>query len=164
MGFLQFLCVFCFPAFTVSLTSLNCRRPRLEPDRPLSPRNRTRTQPHPRKYQRVFSAHFQPLQRYVFHLLRYINFFAYALTRILPCATTGQTTGYNHEARDRDMPFTAKDEPATMPRVGELIIITEYSPWCTVVRNPQGVTLGDVTETLFKECVRSSLLILESER
>ena len=51
------------------------------------------------------------------------------------------------------MPFTAKDEPATMPRVEELIIITEYSPWCTIVRNPQGVTLGDVTGTLFKECV-----------
>ena len=51
------------------------------------------------------------------------------------------------------MPFTAKDEPATMPRVEELIIITEYSPWCTIVRNPQGVTLGDVTVTLFKECV-----------
>ena len=65
----------------------------------------------------------------------------------------GQTGGYNHEARDRDIPFTAKEEPATMPRVEELIIITEYSPWCTIVKNPQGVTLGDICTTLFKECV-----------
>ena len=68
----------------------------------------------------------------------------------------GQTGGYNHEARDRDSPFTAKEEPATMPRVEELIIITELSPWCTIIKNPQGVTLGDVCQTLFKECVSRS--------
>lgn len=65
--------------------------------------------------------------------------------------STGQTGGYNHEARDRDSPFTAKEEPATMPRVEELIIITEHSPWCTIVKNPQGVTLGDICGTLYKE-------------
>lgn len=74
-----------------------------------------------------------------------------ALTCVPRCGATGQTGGYNHEARDRDIPFTAKDEPATMPRVEELIVITEYSPWCTIIRNPQGVTLGDVCTTLFKE-------------
>ena len=63
----------------------------------------------------------------------------------------GQTGGYNHEARDRDIPFTAKEEPATMPRVEEIIIITEFSPWCTIVKNPAGVTLGDICTTLFKE-------------
>ena len=40
-----------------------------------------------------------------------------------------------------------------MPRVEELIIITELSPWCTIIKNPQGVTLGDVCQTLFKEYV-----------
>ena len=38
-----------------------------------------------------------------------------------------------------------------MPRVEELIVITEYSPWCTMIKNPQGVTLGDVCTTLYKE-------------
>ncbi|KAL7282914.1 hypothetical protein ACG7TL_002331 [Trametes sanguinea] len=55
------------------------------------------------------------------------------------------------ESRDRDIPFTQKDEPATLPRVEELIIITDCSPWCTIVKNPQGVTLGDIVTTLFKE-------------
>ena len=71
----------------------------------------------------------------------------------------GQTGGYNHEARDRDSPFTAKEEPATMPRVEELIIITELSPWCTTIKNPQGVTLTDICQTLFKECVLRSVFV-----
>ncbi|KAF9234501.1 hypothetical protein BU15DRAFT_78986 [Melanogaster broomeanus] len=55
------------------------------------------------------------------------------------------------EARDRDIPFTAKDEPATLPRVTDLIIITELSPWCTMVHNPRGVTMSDVCTTIWKE-------------
>ncbi|GBE82811.1 hypothetical protein SCP_0411970 [Sparassis crispa] len=65
--------------------------------------------------------------------------------------TLGRPTGYNQEARDHDLPFTPKDEPATLPRVDQLIIITEVSPWCTIVRNPQGVTLGDICTALHKE-------------
>ncbi|KAI0657191.1 hypothetical protein C8Q70DRAFT_919932 [Cubamyces menziesii] len=65
--------------------------------------------------------------------------------------STGQSSGYNPESRDRDVPFTQKDEPATLPRVEELIIITECSPWCTIIKNPQGVTLGDVVTMLFKD-------------
>ncbi|RPD55666.1 hypothetical protein L226DRAFT_540079 [Lentinus tigrinus ALCF2SS1-7] len=75
--------------------------------------------------------------------------------------STGQTGGYNHEARDRDIPFTAKEEPATMPRVEELIIITEFSPWCTIIKNPNGVTLGDICTTLFKEY--SEKMVTEKE-
>ncbi|KAH9842475.1 uncharacterized protein C8Q71DRAFT_733013 [Rhodofomes roseus] len=63
----------------------------------------------------------------------------------------GQTGGFNFESRDRDLPFTAKDEPATLPRVDSLIIITEISPWCTVVKNSTGVTLNDVCTTLWRE-------------
>lgn len=74
------------------------------------------------------------------------------------CAT-GQTTGFNAEARDRDLPFTSKDEPATLPRVSELIIITEYTPWCTIVRNPAGVTMNDICTTIWKECVSYSILL-----
>ncbi|KAH9930830.1 uncharacterized protein B0H18DRAFT_116202 [Fomitopsis serialis] len=65
--------------------------------------------------------------------------------------STGQTGGFNFESRDRDLPFTAKDEPATLPRIDTLIIITEISPWCTVVKNPAGVTLNDVCTTLWRE-------------
>ncbi len=47
-----------------------------------------------------------------------------------------------------------------MPRVEELIIITEHSPWCTTVKNPQGVTLGDICGTLYKEYVPKSLPVV----
>lgn len=71
---------------------------------------------------------------------------------------TGQTGGFNFESRDRDLPFTAKEEPATLPRVDTLIVITEISPWCTIVKNPNGVTLNDVCTTLWRECASLSLL------
>lgn len=67
--------------------------------------------------------------------------------------STGQTGGFNADARDRDLPFTAKDEPATLPRVAELIVISEISPWCTIIKNPQGVTINDLCNTITKECV-----------
>ncbi|KAF8894818.1 hypothetical protein BD779DRAFT_1503095 [Infundibulicybe gibba] len=65
--------------------------------------------------------------------------------------STGQTGGFNHEARDRDLQFTARDEPATLPRVSQLIIITQQSPWCTIVKNERGVTLSDVCTTVWKD-------------
>lgn len=65
--------------------------------------------------------------------------------------TQGSTGGFNPNDRDRDIPFSAKDEPATLPRVQDLIIITESSPWCTVVHNDRGVTMGDVCSTIWKE-------------
>jgi len=64
---------------------------------------------------------------------------------------TGQTGGFNNTARDRDLPFTQKDEPATLPRVQELILITELSPWCTIVKNERGVTMSDICTALWKE-------------
>jgi len=64
---------------------------------------------------------------------------------------TGQTGGFNPDQRDRDLQFTAKDEPATLPRVQQLIIITEISPWCTIVRNEAGVTMNDVCTKIWSE-------------
>jgi len=64
---------------------------------------------------------------------------------------TGQTGGFNPNARDNDLPFMAKDEPATLPRVSELIIITEISPWCTIVKNERGVTMNDICTSVWKE-------------
>jgi hypothetical protein len=63
----------------------------------------------------------------------------------------GQTGGFNPGARDEDLPFTQKDEPASLPRVAELILISENSPWCTIVKNDKGVTLGDICSTVWKE-------------
>ncbi|KAG6900355.1 hypothetical protein C0993_011986 [Termitomyces sp. T159_Od127] len=63
----------------------------------------------------------------------------------------GQTSGFNQEARDRDLAFTQKEEPATMPRVKQLIIITEHSPWCTIVTNENGVTMGDICTQVYRE-------------
>jgi hypothetical protein len=64
---------------------------------------------------------------------------------------TGQTGGFNPDARDRDLQFTAKDEPATLPRVQQFIIITEISPWCTIVKNERGVTMNDVCTAVWKD-------------
>ncbi|KAJ7084821.1 hypothetical protein B0H15DRAFT_951317 [Mycena belliarum] len=64
---------------------------------------------------------------------------------------TGQTGGFNPDARDRDLQFTAKDEPATLPRVAQLIVITEISPWCTIVKNERGVTMNDVCTAVWKD-------------
>ncbi|KAJ8584041.1 hypothetical protein M405DRAFT_482982 [Rhizopogon salebrosus TDB-379] len=64
---------------------------------------------------------------------------------------TGSTGGFNPNDRDQDVPFLQKDEPATLPRVQDLIIICESSPWCTIVHNDRGVTMGDVCSTIWKE-------------
>ncbi|KAG6909593.1 hypothetical protein DXG01_016632 [Tephrocybe rancida] len=64
---------------------------------------------------------------------------------------TGQATGFNQDARDRDLPFSQKDEPATVPRVKQLIIITEHTPWCTVVTNENGVTLNDICVQMYRD-------------
>jgi len=64
---------------------------------------------------------------------------------------TGQSGGLNSGDRDRDLQFTQKTEPATLPRVAQLIIITPHSPWCTIVKNDKGVTNEDVINCLWKE-------------
>jgi hypothetical protein len=69
----------------------------------------------------------------------------------------GQSAGFNADARDRDLQFTQKSEPATLPRVAQLIIITQHSPWCTIVKNDKGVTNEDVINALWKECVPLSI-------
>ncbi|KAF9464579.1 hypothetical protein BDZ94DRAFT_476380 [Collybia nuda] len=74
---------------------------------------------------------------------------------------TGHTGGFNHDARDRDLAFTAKEEPATLPRVEQLIIITQLSPWCTVVKNPSGVTMNDVCTKLWEDY--SNQIVTEAE-
>ncbi|OCB84512.1 hypothetical protein A7U60_g8498 [Sanghuangporus baumii] len=64
---------------------------------------------------------------------------------------SGRATGFNPEDRHRDLEFTAKNETATLPRVTELIIIARESPWCTVVKNQHGVTLGDICVQIWRD-------------
>ncbi|EAU81989.1 hypothetical protein CC1G_09175 [Coprinopsis cinerea okayama7 len=65
--------------------------------------------------------------------------------------TNGEAAGFDPSNRDRSLPFTPRDQPATLPRVTQLIIITTWSPWCTIVTNDNGVTLGDVCVKLWTE-------------
>ncbi|KAK2460691.1 hypothetical protein APHAL10511_007161 [Amanita phalloides] len=59
---------------------------------------------------------------------------------------TGQTGG-----DQPNVPFEKKEEPATIPRVGQIYIITKFSPWCTIVTNERGVTMADVCTTVWKD-------------
>src|SRR6266566_7664990 len=45
----------------------------------------------------------------------------------------GYTGGFNEQQTDRDHPFEQANQPATLPRVSVMHIITERSPWCTTI-------------------------------
>ncbi|KAF8898205.1 hypothetical protein CPB84DRAFT_1962785 [Gymnopilus junonius] len=61
-------------------------------------------------------------------------------------------TGFTQTGmRGGDNSVYGKDEPATLPRVNQLIIISHFAPWCTIVKRDAGVTIGDVCSTIFKE-------------
>ncbi|KAG6861075.1 hypothetical protein C0995_004173 [Termitomyces sp. Mi166 len=63
----------------------------------------------------------------------------------------GQTNGFTGEAHT--LPFgSRRHEPATFPCVTQLIVITKEAPWCTVVKNESGVTVGDVVVKIYSEC------------
>ena len=80
----------------------------------------------------------------------------HSLNLTIKCDRCAGTTGGWIDERDRELPFSQKEEPATIPRVSTLILITSLTPWCTIVRNDKGVTLGNICETLYKECVFTS--------
>lgn len=44
-----------------------------------------------------------------------------------------------------------KDEPATLPRISQLIVISRLSPWCTIITRESGVTVADVCSSIYKE-------------
>jgi hypothetical protein len=64
---------------------------------------------------------------------------------------TGRAGGFDKNDKDVDLPFTQKQEPATYPLVDELTIITSQAPWPITIRNKDGVTLGDVCGTLWRQ-------------
>lgn len=59
----------------------------------------------------------------------------------------------NARGQDGEPAIPGKDEPATLPRVKQLIIISRFSPWCTIVKNEDGVTIGNVCSTIYKQYV-----------
>jgi hypothetical protein len=61
--------------------------------------------------------------------------------------------GVARDAEGRHSEFTAKLQPAVLPRVEQLYVISEFSPWCTTVKNPAGVTMSDVCQTIWTEWV-----------
>jgi len=63
---------------------------------------------------------------------------------------TGYTTT-NARAPNGDNNVYGKDEPATLPRVSQLIVISRLSPWCTIIKRETGVTIGDVCSIIFKD-------------
>ncbi|KAF8500561.1 hypothetical protein BU17DRAFT_78442 [Hysterangium stoloniferum] len=62
---------------------------------------------------------------------------------------TGQSGLF--DAQGADLPFPQQDEPATLPRVEEILLITKHSPWCLKVINPNGVTVENVLGAMFME-------------
>lgn len=50
-----------------------------------------------------------------------------------------------------------KHEPATLPRVSELMVVSRDSPWTTTIRNEQGVTVGDVWIGIFRDYYEHNL-------
>ncbi|KAF9464576.1 hypothetical protein BDZ94DRAFT_476162 [Collybia nuda] len=74
---------------------------------------------------------------------------------------TGRVTRLSHDSRDSEHSFDARGEPATLPRVEQLLIITPLSPWCTTVNNSKGVTVGDVCAHLWRDY--TDQLVTEAE-
>lgn len=71
--------------------------------------------------------------------------------RCCDAETQGFYVGQATDGDGRGGDFTAKEEPAVLPRVEQLYIISEHSPWCTTVRNEKGVTMADVCQEIWKE-------------
>ena len=57
----------------------------------------------------------------------------------------------NEKLAASDSEFVKKDEPATLPRVQQLYIISDLAPWCTTVHNDAGVTLENICRALFQQ-------------
>lgn len=71
---------------------------------------------------------------------------------------TGHAGGFDPANRDRDLEFTQRQQPATLPRVEELILISKWSPWCTVVKNvADGVTMEDVLNAIHNDYAKKTI-------
>ncbi|KAG8905860.1 hypothetical protein FRB99_008071 [Tulasnella sp. 403] len=74
---------------------------------------------------------------------------------------SGHAGGYDPGNKDQDLELAHGNEPATIPRVQEVHIISKLTPWHTHIRNPGGVTVADVCTALGKQY--SEVLITDAE-
>jgi len=63
---------------------------------------------------------------------------------------TGFATSLSR-ATEADGSIMGKDEPATLPRVSRLVVISRVSPWCTIITRETGVTIADVCSSIYKD-------------
>jgi len=73
---------------------------------------------------------------------------------------TGFATSIQRPA-DGDGSIMGKDEPATLPRVSRLVVISRLSPWCTIITRESGVTIADVCSTIFKDYTEHDITEIE---
>jgi len=73
---------------------------------------------------------------------------------------TGFTTSATR-APNGDPNLFGKDEPATLPRVSQLIVISRHSPWCTIIKKDTGVTIGDVCSAIYKDYTEHDITEVE---
>jgi len=74
---------------------------------------------------------------------------------------TGFATSIQRPAADADGSIMGKDEPATLPRVSRLVVISRLSPWCTIITRESGVTIADVCSTIFKDYTEHDITEIE---
>jgi len=60
-------------------------------------------------------------------------------------------TGFATNNATGDNSVVGKEEPATLPRVSQIVLVSRYSPWCTIVKKETGVTIGDICSAIFKD-------------
>ncbi|KJA21099.1 hypothetical protein HYPSUDRAFT_42482 [Hypholoma sublateritium FD-334 SS-4] len=67
-------------------------------------------------------------------------------------------TGFSSSNRNQgDTSVQGKDEPATLPRVTQIILISRFSPWCTIIKKDTGVTIGDICSAIYKDYVEHEI-------
>ncbi|KAF8810045.1 hypothetical protein BYT27DRAFT_6499238 [Phlegmacium glaucopus] len=73
---------------------------------------------------------------------------------------TGFSTSASR-APESDGSVMGKDEPATLPRISQMIIISRLSPWCTIIKRESGVTVADVCSSIYKDYTEQDITELE---
>ncbi|KAF8968272.1 hypothetical protein BDZ97DRAFT_1799645 [Flammula alnicola] len=71
-------------------------------------------------------------------------------------------TGFSTNTQPNgDNSVVGKDEPATLPRVSQVIVISRFSPWCTIIKRDTGVTIGDLCSAIYKDYIEHDITDVE---
>ncbi|EJD49056.1 hypothetical protein AURDEDRAFT_112768 [Auricularia subglabra TFB-10046 SS5] len=63
---------------------------------------------------------------------------------------TGEAGGFNNARQPLEL-GALREAPATHPRVQQLYLVTDKSPWYVPVHNAAGITVGDIINAIAKE-------------